>query len=175
MNEVMNEKANESANAKPTATKKENDGRSDFDFLMGSWQVRNRRLHERLKGSMDWEEFDATNLARPLVGGIGNEDEFVTEHDGGATCMSFRFFNPTSGQWSIYWINGHRGFLEPPVVGGFVGGEGIFSGADTHAGRAILVRYVWSRVQTPTPRWEQAFSADGGRTWETNWIMDFRR
>jgi hypothetical protein len=42
-------------------------------------------------------------------------------------------------------------------------------------GRPILVRFTWSRVMTRTPRWEQSFSADGGETWERNWIMDFTR
>ena len=37
----------------------------------------------------------------------------------------------------------------------------------------IRVRFIWSGVTTPTPRWEQAFSDDGGETWETNWVMDF--
>jgi hypothetical protein len=90
--------------------------------------------------------------------------------------MSFRFFEPRTGQWSIYWADVRRpGPLEPPVVGGFVGDTGIFEGPDTFAGRPIVVRYTWSRVTTPSPRWAQAFSPDGGETWETNWIADFTR
>jgi len=61
------------------------------------------------------------------------------------------------------------------VVGSFDGNVGTFEGEDVHAGRPILVRYTWSRVDTPSPRWEQAFSEDGGQTWETNWINDFTR
>jgi hypothetical protein len=137
--------------------------------------VHNRRLRERLKGCRDWDEFDATSTARPLLRGAGNEDEFVTDYAGGFVGMSFRFVNATTGQWSIYWADSRRGTLEPPVTGGFTGNVGIFSGADTLEGRAILVRYTWSLVDTPTPRWEQAFSGDGGLTWETNWVMDFCR
>jgi hypothetical protein len=61
------------------------------------------------------------------------------------------------------------------VIGGFAGDTGIFEGADTFDGRPIVVRFVWSRVTTPTPRWEQSFSEDGGETWEPNWTMDFTR
>ncbi|WP_394846979.1 hypothetical protein LZC95_05875 [Pendulispora brunnea] len=146
---------------------------NDFDFLMGSWHVRNRRLRERLKGSTQWDEFDATNVARPLLDGVGNEDEFRTDHDGGFIGMSFRFFNRATKQWSIYWASNRTGVLEPPVTGSFSENTGTFYGDDVLEGQPIRVRFIWSRIDTKTPRWEQAFSNDGGKTWETNWIMDF--
>lgn len=149
-------------------------GAHDFDFLIGRWEVRNRRLPERLAGSNEWEEFAATAAARPLSGVLGVEDLFCTDHDGGFVGMSFRFFDPESEQWSIYWADSRRpGRLDPPVVGSFAGDTGIFEGTDFFEGRAILVRFTWSGVTTAEPRWEQAFSADGGRTWETNWVMEF--
>ena len=149
---------------------------SDFDFWFGSWDVRNRWLRRRLAGSDDWEEFDATVVARPLLDGVGNEDEFRTDHAGGFIGMSFRFFDPERRRWSIYWADSRRpGELDPPVFGTFTGDVGLFEGEDVHRGRPILVRFTWSGVTTPTPRWEQAFSDDGGRTWETNWVMDFTR
>ncbi len=89
--------------------------------------------------------------------------------------MSFRFFNPATQRWAIHWADSRRGVLDPPVVGAFVDGTGTFEGADTFEGRPILVRFVWSRTRTETPRWEQAFSEDGGKSWETNWVMDFAR
>jgi hypothetical protein len=148
----------------------------DFDFWLGRWDVRNRRLRRRLAGSDDWEEFDATVVARPILDGLGNEDEFRTDHDGGFVGMSFRFFDRDERRWSIYWADSRRpGELDPPVFGGFDGDVGVFEGEDVLRGRPILVRFTWSRVTTETPRWEQAFSDDGGRTWETNWVMDFAR
>ena len=149
---------------------------SDFDFWLGSWDVRNRWLRRRLAGSDDWEEFDATVVARPLLDGVGNEDEFRTDHAGGFIGMSFRFFDPERRRWSIYWADSRRpGELDPPVFGTFSGDVGLFEGEDVYRGRPILVRFAWSGVTTPTPRWEQSFSDDGGRTWETNWVMDFAR
>jgi hypothetical protein len=148
----------------------------DFDFWMGRWTVHNRRLRERLVGSDEWEEFEATSVARPLLDGLGNEDEFRTDHDGGFVGMSFRFFDPSTTLWSIYWADSRRsGKLDPPLFGSFSGDIGVFDGEDTFDGRPILVQFVWSRVTTPTPRWEQAFSDDDGKTWETNWTMDFTR
>jgi hypothetical protein len=148
----------------------------DFDFWFGSWNVRNRLLRARLQGSDEWDEFASTVVARPILDGLGNEDEFRTSYNGGFVAMSFRFFDPGSRRWSIYWADARRsGLLDPPVIGGFTGDTGVFEGEDTFEGRPILVRFVWSGITTPTPRWEQSFSEDGGETWETNWIMDFTR
>ena len=159
-----------------TAAVKERATSQDFDFWMGKWKVRNRRLAQRLDGSDEWDEFEGKVAARPLPGGLGNEDVFCTNYGGGFVGMSFRFYDPDSDTWAIYWADSRRpGLLDPPVTGSFTGDTGIFEGADTFAGRSIRVRFTWSGVTTPTPRWEQAFSDDGGMTWETNWIMDFTR
>lgn len=153
----------------------ERDGARDFDFWMGSWTVHNRRLRERLAGSTTWDEFEATTSARMLLGGVGNEDVYRTGFAGGFTGMSFRFYDNSTGKWSIYWADSRRGVLDPPVVGSFQGDVGTFEGDDQWEGRPVRVRFIWSRTSTPSPRWEQAFSEDGGRTWETNWIMDMTR
>ena len=146
----------------------------DFDFFMGRWTVQNRRLTERLAGSDEWEEFESTSVAHPILGGLGNEDEFRTRHAGGFIGMSFRFFDPVKRRWSIYWADSRRpGELDPPVFGTFSGDIGVFEGEDELEGRPIKVRFIWSGTRTRTPRWEQAFSADDGETWETNWVMDF--
>ena len=146
----------------------------DFDFWMGRWKVRNRYLRGRLQGSSDWVEFEATSVARPLLDGLGNEDVYCSHYGGGFVGMSFRFFDPETGLWSISWADSRRpGLLDPPVIGSFSGDTGVFEGTDTLDGRPIRVRFTWSRVTTTTPRWEQAFSDDDGETWETNWVMDF--
>jgi len=148
----------------------------DFDFWMGRWNGRNRRLRERLAACEDWDEFESKSIARSILGGTGNEDVFLTDYAGGYVGMSFRFFDPETKLWAIYWADSrHSGVLEPPVIGGFDGDVGVFEGPDTFEGRPIIVRYTWSRVDTPTPRWEQAFSDDDGETWETNFVSEFTR
>ncbi|AGC43419.1 hypothetical protein MYSTI_02090 [Myxococcus stipitatus DSM 14675] len=158
-----------------TASTQVRDGARDFDFWVGKWNIRNRRLRERLKGCTEWIEFEATSVARLLLGGMGIEDEYRTEFWSGFVGSAYQFFNPETKQWSIYWVDNRRGILEPPVVGSFTGDVGVFEGVDTYEGRPIRVRYTWSRVTSAAPRWEQAFSTDGGVTWETNWVMDFIR
>jgi hypothetical protein len=146
----------------------------DFDFLMGSWKVHNRVLRKRLAGCDEWDEFEATSVARPLLEGLANEDEFRTGFCGGFIGMSFRFYDPKTDLWSIYWADSRRsGALDPPVYGSFAGDRGVFLGEDTFEGRPILVRFIWSEITSGTPRWEQAFSEDDGDTWETNWVMEF--
>lgn len=149
---------------------------SDFDFLYGKWHVHNRRRRQWLAGCEDWDEFEATSTAWPILDGLGNMDEFKTSYQGGFTGTSFRLFQPESGEWSIYWASTrHPGVLEPPVRGRIGADTGMFSGADVFEGRRILVRFLWSGVSTPAPRWDQEFSVDGGSTWESNWVMDFTR
>ncbi|HEX8151930.1 MAG TPA: hypothetical protein VF698_02340 [Thermoanaerobaculia bacterium] len=148
----------------------------DFDFLIGRWNVRNERLRERLRGSADWETFDATNEVRQLPGGLGNIDHFVAETwRPGFVGMTVRLFDRAAERWSIHWADNVHGRFDPPVVGAFTNGVGIFEGDDRHDGTPVRVRFVWTHETPHTARWEQAFSADGGATWETNWIMRFSR
>ncbi|MDK2125347.1 hypothetical protein [Parachitinimonas caeni] len=158
------------------------DGRHDFDFLQGHWRVDNQRLRQRLQGSHDWETFTAFQTNQALPGGIGNFDDFVAnswrpDYLG----MSLRLFNPQTGLWSIYWLDNlsggltPAGILQPPVVGRFENGVGIFEGEDTLDGRPILVRYRWSDLTPDSARWEQAMSDDAGNHWEVNWRMLMHR
>lgn len=148
-------------------------GALDFDFLHGRWQVRGRRLAERLVGCTEWLELEATCECWPMLDGLANADELRTEFLPGFVGMTVRVFDPKAAQWAIYWADNRVGILDPPMRGSFDGDVGTFFGPDVHAGRAVLSRFTWTRATTP--RWEQAFSADGGRTWETNWVMDFTR
>jgi hypothetical protein len=148
----------------------------DFDFWMGTWQGRNRRLRERLAGCEEWDEFEGTCIARPVLDGLGNVEEFRTDYAGGIVGMSLRFFDPATRLWAIYWADTRRsGVLEPPVLGSFSGGVGVFECDDTFDGRPIIVRYTWSDITPTSARWAQSFSADGGETWETNWTVEHSR
>jgi hypothetical protein len=150
-------------------------GTHDFDFLFGHWKICNRRLQRRLEGCTEWDEFEASSECRPILGGVANQEEFRSSHLPDFIGMALRLHDPETRLWSIYWADNQSVALQPPVVGCFNGSEGVFEGADEYAGRPILVRFIWSRVDTPTPRWEQAFSVDGGVNWETNWTMEFRK
>ena len=152
------------------------DGRNDFDFLIGTWRTHNRRLRERLKGSTEWEEFPGRFVVRKLLGGLGNLDEVVLERpDGRTEAVTLRLFNPESRQWSIYWADSVTAVLQPPMIGEFKDGRGEFYDQEVFEGRAIYCRFIWSKITATSCRWEQAYSADGGVTWETNWIMEFTR
>lgn len=148
----------------------------DFDFWIGRWTIRNRYLKGRLCGSTEWEEFDAVAEARFLPGGLGNIDDFVADAwRPGFVGMTVRLFDLASERWSIYWASTTCGVFDPPVTGRFTDGVGIFEGEDEHDGRPVRVRFVWTHETPDAARWEQSFSADGGATWETNWIMNMTR
>jgi NIPSNAP len=149
----------------------------DFDFLHGSWNVHNRYLKERLKHSTDWIEFDARSDAEPLLNGLGQLDRYSAVRDRSPVeGITLRLFNPTTGEWSLHWADTVRaGVLLPPMVGRFNCNVGEFFGDETVDGRRVLCRFHWTRIPDGSPRWEQAFSDDGGTTWEINWIMIFSR
>jgi hypothetical protein len=146
----------------------------DFDFLHGTWDVQNRCLVERLAGRDEWEEFPAASQCIPLFGGAANVDwiDFPTKGCGG---LALRLFDPAREEWSIYWASSRTGRLDPPVIGRFENGRGDFYGDDTHEGTPIRVHFTWSEITETSARWEQEFSADGGRSWEPNWTMEFKR
>jgi len=149
----------------------------DFDFYMGSWWIQHHQLKERLAGSDEWEDFEGTSVARPILDGAGNIDDNVLELPGGTyRAVSLRTFDPMARTWSIWWLDGrHPERLDPPVVGRFENGIGTFIAEDTFEGRPILVRFVWSDISATTCRWEQSFSEDRGATWEVNWVMNSTR
>ncbi|WP_136616712.1 MULTISPECIES: DUF1579 domain-containing protein [Mesorhizobium] len=153
------------------------DGRSDFDFFFGTWDVSHRRLQKRLTDDTNWDEFTGTCEVSPLLGGLGNVDDNVIElPDGAYRAATVRTFDPATRQWSIWWIDGRNPLIiDVPVRGAFVDGVGTFLCEDVFDGRPIRVRFLWSEIAQNTARWEQAFSQDGGTTWETNWIMEFAR
>jgi hypothetical protein len=166
-------------NPKPAPTAPNLTGLHDFDFLVGEWVAHHRRLKERLAGSHEWVEFDGTQSFRLLMDGYANEDDNVLNMPGGGAYkgVTLRAYDPNTAQWAIWWLDGRTplGDLDPPVKGRFENGVGTFYSDDTLRGKPIRVRFVWSNITTASARWEQAFSPDGGKTWEVNWVTDFKR
>ena len=155
----------------PTAS-----GKHDFDFLVGKWTIHNRRLEERLAGCTRWIEFEAEHEAWTILDGFGSFDRLITTWDGKFfEGVSLRIFDPKTGDWSIYWVDSWLLELQEPVVGRFEDGRGVFFTKIQFEGREVRVRFVWSEIQADSARWEQAYSDDGGETWETNWVMEFTR
>ena len=151
-------------------------GLRDFDFLAGEWHVRHRV--RRAAGRDSWLEFDGTCSNRGLMDGWSNVEEHTfTQPAGVSRGVSLRAYDPKTGQWAIWWIDGRapHNALDPPVKGRFEDGVGTFHSDGTLDGKPIGMRFIWSRITPTSARWEQAYSADAGKTWETNWIMEFRR
>jgi hypothetical protein len=148
----------------------------DWDFLVGRWNVRHRRLKARLAGSTEWDEFDGTCVNWPTLGGEGNVDDNLLELPGGTyRALGIRALNAKDGYWMIWWLDQRYLTIDTPMRGGFKDGVGTFLADETFNGRPIKVRFRWSEITPTSARWEQAFSPDAGATWETNWIMHFKR
>jgi len=153
----------------PSPTKR--DGQHDFDFHIGTWKTHLRRLIDPLTGSTQWVEYEGTTVVRKVWNGRANLVELVADSPAGHfEGLNLRLYNPQSHQWSLNFANSKGGTLSPPTIGEFKNGRGEFFAQETLNGRAILVRFVMSDITPDSCRFEQAFSDDGGKTWEVNWI-----
>lgn len=146
-------------------------GEHDFDFEIGTWKTHLSRLLHPLTGSTTWVELEGTSVIRKVWNGRANLVELEVDGPSGhIEGLSLRLYNPESHQWSLNFANSNGGTLSQPTIGEFKNGRGEFFDEELLNGRAILVRNVFSNITRDSYRFEQAFSADGGKTWEVNWI-----
>jgi hypothetical protein len=146
-------------------------GQQDFDWEIGTWKTELKRLAKPLTGSKEWLEYSGTSVVRKVLDGRANLVELRVEGAAGRIeGASLRLYNPQAGQWNLNFASVRGGVLTQPVYGGFRDGRGEFFGMEDLDGRAILVRFVISEVTADSARFEQAYSDEGGRSWETNWI-----
>jgi hypothetical protein len=153
------------------------DGSHDFDFDFGTWQTHSSRLLHPLTGSHDWVEMDGVTVVSRIWSGRANLAEYrAVGPTGVVELLALRVYNPKSHQWSINFATPNVGALGAvPGVGEFRDGRVDFYDQETINGRAVLVRFsIWG-VTAEEARSEQAFSADGGKTWEVNWITRYTR
>jgi hypothetical protein len=147
------------------------DGQHDFDFEIGTWKTSLKRLMKPLTGSKTWVEYEGTTVVRRVLDGRANLVELKVDGPGGKIeGLSLRLYNPESRQWSLNFSNVTTGTLAVPAIGEFKDGRGEFYNQDTLNGRSIFVRFVISQIDKESWKFEQAFSDDGGKTWELNWI-----
>jgi hypothetical protein len=154
----------------------ENSSENDFDFFVGNWKVRNRKLSERLADCVDWMEFEAASECRKLLGGFANTDSFYTNFNGKPfEGMTLRLFDPKTKLWSIYWADSNVVVLDVGQIGSFDGDVGEFFARDIYNEKQIIVKFHWDKSNPNNPIWSQAFSIDEGKTWEWNWYMYFTK
>ena len=170
--------AHSSQDNPPPKTPPNLSGLHDFDLRVGKWTAHNRKLKERLMGSHEWLEFDATQTFWQVMNGYANVDEnFFRIANDEYRGVTLRAYDAKTGQWAIWWLDGRNPFgdMDPPVKGRFDHGVGTFYATDTLRGKPVRVRFIWSHITHDGAHWEQAFSGDDGKTWETNWVTDFKR
>jgi hypothetical protein len=162
------------AQSGPVTTQPAFSGIHGFDFEYGIWQV-----HHRVKsGDGTWKEFDGTCTTRPFMAGQGDIEEHVFFRPTGNTYgTAVRAFDPKTDEWAIWWIDSRYPHfpLDPPAKGRFENGVGMFYSDSVINGKTVRARLMWSHMTTTSAHWEQASSNDAGKTWDTNWIMEFRR
>ena len=162
--------------APATSAASQRSGQHDFDFEFGTWKTQLKRRLRPLTGSDEWAEYTGTSIISKIWNGHANMVELDVQGPAGRIeGASWRLYNPETRQWSLNFANKRGGALTSPVYGRFENGRGMFYGTDTLGGRTILVRFVITEVGADTAHFEQAYSDDGGETWEINWIADDTR
>ena len=152
------------------------DGQHDFDFSIGTWKTHISRLQNPLTGSTTWVEYDGISVVREILNGHANLLELTADGPAGhIEGVGLRLYNPQSHQWSLNWANGKTGILGVPTIGEFENGRGVFVDQEPFNDRVILVRNSFMDITPDSARFEQTFSDDEGKTWETNWVMTFKR
>lgn len=152
------------------------DGAHDFDFNFGVWKTHIRRLQKPLTGSRTFIDYDGTSVVGKVWGGRASLLELEASGPAGhVEGVGLRLFNPRSHQWRLNWANSSDPVMTTPMVGRFVHGEGQFYDQEEFEGRIIMARNGFSAIAPNSSHFEQAFSDDAGKTWETNWIMTFNR
>lgn len=152
------------------------DGQHDFDFNLGTWKTHIRRLEQPLSGSSAWVELNGTVQVRQIWHGHAQMEEIEADGPGGHfEGMTLFLYNPQSHQWSQTFASSDDGTLGQPAIGEFKQGRGELFDLESFHGRTVLVRAAWSDITTDSHRFEQAFSDDGGKTWETNFIATLTR
>ncbi len=171
---ALNVTAQQSSDASRTSSQQppaNRDGQRDFDWEIGTWKTHLKRRLRPLTGSNTWAEYEGTTVVRKVWNGRANLVELDVKGPAGRIeGLSLRLYNPEARQWSLNFSNSAGGTLTPPVIGEFKNGRGEFYGQETLNGRAIFVRFVISPIDQNSWHFEQAFSDDGGKTWEANWI-----
>ena len=154
----------------------ERDGQHDFNFEFGSWTAHLKRLLHPLSGSDTWVNYEGPSIVRKVWDGRANLGEIELDGPSGhIQALSLRLYDPQTRQWSIFFANSRDGSLGKPMIGGFKNGRGEFFDQEDLNGKAIFVRFIFSDITPRSFRFEQAFSADGGKTWEPNWVATFTR
>jgi hypothetical protein len=147
------------------------DGQHDFDFEIGTWKTHLTRLQHPLSGSTTWVDYEGTSVVSKIWNGQANLVELKVDGPAGhIEGLSLRLYNPKSHQWSLNSANSGGGVLGVPTIGAFRNGRGEFYDEETFNGKTILIRNVFSDITPTSCRFEQAFSDDGGKSWEVNWI-----
>ena len=156
------------------------DGRHDFDFTFGTWDIHNRKRRDSADQTCDeWVEFSTTSRTEPIFGGLSHLERIYAgaQTPGGPwEGLTLRQFDPRDNRWRIWWASSRRpGHVDPPLAGGFTDGVGVFVGDDTLAGAPVSLRFTWTNPEPDRARWAQELSWDGGDSWRLDWVMDFRR
>ena len=136
-----------------------------FDFWVGEWE---------LSYVEDGKPGKSRNHVSKVLDGCAILEEFSgapgTKLDG----RSYSTFDRLTGKWKQTWVDNTANYLD--FTGGMVDGRMVLSREMTgRDGQRISQRMVFQDIRRDGLKWLWQRSEDGGRTWSTQWEIDYRR
>ncbi|MGH9444801.1 MAG: hypothetical protein ACRD3O_03625 [Terriglobia bacterium] len=151
-------------------------GFHDFDFAIGDWQARILHLQHSPGKADEWAVWTGRVIAANIWGGRANIQEIdVNAPSGPIEELRLCLYRPLLHQWYLHWADSDDGVLDRPMIGRFKDGTGSFYDQEDYNGRTIFVRHRYSEITPRSYHWQQAFSQDGGTTWQPNWNVTLSR
>src|SRR5260221_12703875 len=157
-------------------------GANNFDFLVGTWNILNKRkkgksfwADQEPEEVAMWEEFPADDLVEKCLDGRAVVEHYEATLPSGerVKALSVKAVDPPTQHWSIMWIETRNVPDLGPLTGTFQDGVGEFSQViETPDGKPMHVRHIWDNITSDAARWQQTFSFDGGTIWNTKFFME---
>ena len=137
-----------------------------FNFWVGDWDL-------TWPGKNAGETGHGTNSIKRIMDGCVVQENFSGQaaHLRGTSVSTF---DTNAGKWKQTWVDNEGGYLD--FVGEFKDGQMILQREATGPGGAkFLQRMVWKNITANEFDWSWESSQDGGKTWQVNWPIHYKR
>ena len=129
-----------------------------FDFWLGDWDL-------------TWQGGSGTNSITAPLGDCVIQESFSGDMGNGNVFsgMSVSTYDPKSDQWKQTWVDNAGSYLV--FTGGMDGDRMILRGGNEQT----QTRMIFDDIKEDSLLWHWEASTDGGKTWQSRWIINYKR
>ncbi len=160
---LLAQQSNTTPAANPCAAQPQ---QKQFDFWLGEWDL-------TWPGEKAGETGHGTNSIKLIMDGCVVEENFSGGESMHLRGTSVSTFNVQSDRWKQTWVDNEGGYLD--FTGELKDGQMILQREAMRNGAKILQRMVWKNITATEFDWSWEASQDGGKTWQVNWPIHYKR